>query len=267
MSQITADNPVPWRKKRGYRAGIIDADGILYATALEAQTMCDGEPLVLLDEEAILRRCLERIEEQVALLGDCPLVYLALSDRTSFRADILPSYKANRKGKARPVALSDLRRRLVEEEASPYTIAISPNLEADDVCGIIATTLQLDGYETCIISPDKDLLSIPGMTVTPKGVFSEITEERADYWHLYQALVGDTADNYKGCPGIGPKKAAALLEDPGYYGLTKWDAVVSAFESKGLTEDDALTQARVARILRASDWDPVNKEVIPWQPN
>jgi DNA polymerase-1 len=42
--------------------------------------------------------------------------------------------------------------------------------------------------------------------------------------------------------------------------------VVAAFESKGLTEEDALVQARVARICRASDYDFKTKEVKLWNP-
>ena len=41
---------------------------------------------------------------------------------------------------------------------------------------------------------------------------------------------------------------------------------MEAFEKKGLTEDDALLQARVARILRASDYDFKKKEPIMWTP-
>ena len=44
-----------------------------------------------------------------------------------------------------------------------------------------------------------------------------------------------------------------------------WKAVVQQFVKKGLSEDDALTQAQCARILRASDWDDV-EGVKLWVP-
>jgi DNA polymerase-1 len=46
-----------------------------------------------------------------------------------------------------------------------------------------------------------------------------------------------------------------------------WERVVSAYEKAGLSEAEAITQARVARILRASDYDFVNKSVKLWSPN
>jgi DNA polymerase-1 len=46
----------------------------------------------------------------------------------------------------------------------------------------------------------------------------------------------------------------------------RWAAVVAAYEKAGLTEQDALTQARLARILRYSDWDNEKKEPILWTP-
>ena len=82
MSRITADNPVPWRKRPEKRVGLIDADGILFAAALEAQVRIDGEPVQMLDDEAIHRRCMERIEEQANLLGDCPQVFVILRARS-----------------------------------------------------------------------------------------------------------------------------------------------------------------------------------------
>lgn len=53
-----------------------------------------------------------------------------------------------------------------------------------------------------------------------------------------------------------------LLDKSGY----TFEQVVKIFESKGLTEEDALRQARVARILRASDYNKKKKEVILWNP-
>jgi len=199
---------------------------------------------------------------------------LVLSDRTCFRHDILPSYKGNRTGN-RPLALDMLRREIIENGSNSCDKMLVKGLEADDVCGIAAGQFQKAGYETLIVSPDKDLLQIPGMTMTPgytkvKGrqqPISQVTEDSGDAWHIYQMLVGDTVDNYKGCPGIGPKKARDLLD---YYEdlpkADRWKAVVVLFEKKGLTEEDALVQARVARILRYSDWDAEKKEAILWEP-
>ena len=78
-----------------------------------------------------------------------------------------------------------------------------------------------------------------------------ITKSEGLKWHLIQTLAGDQTDGYAGVPGIGVKRAVQLFEENGY----NWKTVVDAFEAKGLTEEDALTNARLAKILTASDYD------------
>lgn len=273
MPKITRGK-VPWRAPREKRIGLLDADGILFAAALKGVTTCDGEQLQLLDDSIIYRDTLDRAQAWAEWLGDCDKVFICLSARTSFRRRLFPEYKLNRKASARPIALDALRTRVVEDGLGDYKVILIDDLEADDVCGIMATTFQAQGYETCIISPDKDLLQIPGMVLTPKPngtapAFSEVTADRGDWWHIYQLLVGDTADNYKGCPKVGDKKAQRLLDladEQGWDIPRLWAEVVLMFEAAGLTAEDALVQARVARILRASDWDVEKKEPILWQP-
>jgi DNA polymerase-1 len=75
-------------------------------------------------------------------------------------------------------------------------------------------------------------------------------------------MAGDQTDGYGGVPGIGVKRAETLFKDKGY----TWKTVVSAFEEKDLTEDDALVNARLARILTVEDYDFTKKEPILWTP-
>jgi DNA polymerase-1 len=84
---------------------------------------------------------------------------------------------------------------------------------------------------------------------------------------MFQTLVGDTSDGYKGCPGVGKVKAEKLLIDAMENGVPLWTVVKAQYEAKDLTEADALTQARLARILRWSDWDNEKKEPILWTPS
>ena len=88
----------------------------------------------------------------------------------------------------------------------------------------------------------------------------EISLEQADRTHLTQALTGDITDGYSGCPGIGPKTAIKVLKEG------DWIEVVAAYEKVGLTEEDALIQARVARILRHGEYNKKTKEVKLWTP-
>ena len=134
-------------------------------------------------------------------------------------------------------------------------------MEADGCIGILAT---IKGSNSIIVSGDKDFKTIPGRFYDfLRNEFYDITQEEADYWHLFQTLIGDTTDNYKGCPGCGAVSAKKLLDSEG----ATWETIVEAFEKKGLTESDALVQARVARILRASDYDFETKKPILWSPN
>ena len=58
------------------------------------------------------------------------------------------------------------------------------------------------------------------------------------------------------------KRAETLFNKEGY----NWSTVVKAFEDKGLTEDDALLNARLARILTIDDYDTTRQEPILWTP-
>ena len=184
-------------------------------------------------------------------------ILLCLSDpNDNFRRRVLPTYKAHRKGQ-KPLCywkLCDW----MKKEGDVY---LRPSLEADDCIGILATMKQNHG-NCIIISGDKDMNTLPGAHYDfLRDEYTVLSEEEADRNFLMQTLTGDTTDGYSGCPKIGAVTAARILEED-----CSWTAVVRAFEKQGLTEADALTQARVARILRTSDYDFKKKEVRLWTP-
>lgn len=93
------------------------------------------------------------------------------------------------------------------------------------------------------------------------------SEVIADWYWMSQTLSGDATDGYKGCPGVGPKRAADILGEPGRHELPElWERVVKAYEKAKLTEDDALVQARCARILRHTDYNLDTGEISLWTP-
>lgn len=254
------------------RIGIIDVDGLLYATACTAE-MCakkqgtDGEDLWF--QVRPLGECYEEVEGKIETLLDrieADDAIVCLSDRRNFRYDVLPTYKGNRAATRRPPMMVHLREVLLERQ--PFRVLNIETLEADDVCGITSTALQRAGArEPIICSEDKDLLTIPGI-IHRRGHTFENSLAEADRFWLYQTLVGDVVDGYKGLPGIGTKRATTILdsaEDQGVASL--WRATLAAFITNGYTEEDALQQARVARILRTDDWDQSRKEVRLWQPS
>lgn len=186
-------------------------------------------------------------------------VVLCFGAKASFRYGVWPAYKANRKIYRKPAGYRELWRWL--ESVAPtrnWQLARLPDVEADDVLGILHEPGDV------IVSWDKDLKTVPGLHLCHDEVV-EVSEHEADQRFFTQVLTGDTADNYPGCPGAGPVKAAELLagcETP----LQMWHAVLGAYRKKQLTERDAITQARCARILRAGEYDHDNGTPVLWNP-
>jgi DNA polymerase I len=104
---------------------------------------------------------------------------------------------------------------------------------------------------------------IPGQLFDLTQEVVEITPEMGDRWHLIQAMAGDQTDGYAGIPGIGIKRAEALLEANG----ATWQTVVDAFAAKDLDESVALMNARLAKILQCDDYDFTNQEPRLWNPS
>lgn len=183
------------------------------------------------------------------------LFCLSAQDGNYFRKRVLPTYKAARAGKRKPVCY----KALLEWLKMAYKVVQVPHLEADDVMGILATK---NPRASIIISGDKDMKSVPSWQYDfIHDEFSDVTEEEADRNFLMQALMGDATDGYSGCPSIGKVTAAKLLDKD-----CSWQTVVAAYKSKGLSEAEALANARCARILRNTDYDMKEKRVILWKP-
>jgi DNA polymerase I len=245
---------------------LADADVFAYKFAAANQEQTEWEPgcfnLVSNGPEA----CTQMDAKIESLMNQLKAdrIIMVLSDSENFRKKILPTYKANRNGILRPLCLKFVR----DYISKNYETKQKPGLEGDDVIGILATHPTLVKGEKLIVSIDKDFKTIPGRMYNPDtDEFTSVTEEEANYFHMLQTLMGDACDNYSGCPGIGPKKAANALAAGKHDGHTYWATVVEYFEAAGLTEDDALVQARCARILRYTDYDFEKKEPILWNPN
>ena len=178
---------------------------------------------------------------------------MCISDRNNFRKLVLPTYKSNRT-KRKPCGYQFLKEWVLEK----YRCEQREFLEADDLIGILSGTVK----DCCILSADKDMLTLPGRFYHfLKDEFYDTTEEQATYNRFYQTLKGDSTDGYNGCPGCGDVGARKILDVD-----CSWTAVVSAFEKKGLTEADALIQARVARILHTEDYNMETGEIYLWSP-
>jgi DNA polymerase-1 len=190
-------------------------------------------------------RVVNRVEEFKDLMKT-DKVTMCLTDRANFRRILNPDYKANRSKSRLPIILRQVKQWIIEE----YDGQMWPNLEADDVISILATDKEMD-EETIIISIDKDFKTVPGIFYDyNRGEYYQPSEEEADNYHLVQAIAGDHTDGYSGVPGIGVTRAQRLLEKDGY----TWETVTACYEKAGLTEQDALMNAWMARLLRAENY-------------
>lgn len=223
-----------------------------------------------------LGHCKARLLEEVGYLMrelKADNVVMAFSDSVNFRKEVDPMYKSNRKKKPKPVgykALVDW----VEEVATRvhgWTFARMPGLEADDVLGIM--TEGPDG-DNIIVSGDKDMKTLPCRLVDPEDPALRETlvdERQANFNWMLQTLAGDSTDGYRGCPKVGPVSGSKALKASGEGLESLWATVVALFLKNGQTEEDALRNARLARILRAEDYHPESKVdahgVLLWHPN
>lgn len=205
-----------------------------------------------------------------------------LSSYPNFREGIFPTYKGKRGEK--PKLVDDAKQYIRDN----YEVKEKPNLEGDDVLGILSTHPKLIKGKKIIVSVDKDMQTIPGWLFNPDKDKKprKVSPSEADRYWVRQMLTGDTVDCYPGCPGVGDETVDALFADPWKWesyehefkrgprkGTTEtrwrkipveditWDVVVSFFEKAGQTEQEALTMARVARILRHTDYDFKRKRV------
>jgi len=235
---------------------LIDADFIVYKCCAAAESEIDfGDDVIVVTSSfneayACVKRELKRISTKFGSFDDLILFF---SDSCNFRKDIQADYKGHRNRK-KPCGY----RRVISKLKTEFELIRMPWLEADDAMGIYAT----ENPGNIIISPDKDMRQIPGMLYNFDESFT-ITKEEGEKWHLIQSMAGDNTDGYAGVPGIGVKRATALFEENGY----SWKTVVKAFKEKDLSEEVALMNARLAKILTTEDYDYEKREPILWNPS
>ena len=153
---------------------------------------------------------------------------VAFDHGKTFRHDAFPEYKAQREETPEDIKLSvPLIKQILEAMHIP--ILQVDGFEADDIIGTVATRFGSDGIETFMLTPDKDYGQLIGPNVfmyRPRhgGGYEIIGEkEVGDKYGIptpaqvidLLALMGDTADNFPGCPGVGEKTAAKLINQFG----------------------------------------------------
>jgi len=262
---------------------LIDADVLRYQLAFSNTKAIDwdgdGDKMEVYQEDAARVQLDDYIDGFVQQFRATDYVLALTCPKHNFRKDVLGTYKQQRHEKPKP-ALWYFVDQCIQEKYLDK-VMLRENLEGDDILGTLAThpSPKRAPNARIVISIDKDLRTIPARLYNPQkpdlGTVT-INEHDADLFWMKQTLMGDTTDNYIGCRGIGAGKVDPILmpihelyrEAPaGEHLAALWEAVVKTFESKGFTADDALTQARLARILRHGDLNYKTNKVKLWTPS
>ena len=197
---------------------------------------------------------------------------LVFSGPNNFRKDLWDGYKAHRKATRKPLCYWTIIDHL--RQAGDYRVLSEDCLEGDDYIGILAT--RPSSVRRVVISDDKDMQTLPNVELYRMGNLMQTTVDSAEEFWLYQTLMGDATDGYKGCPGIGDVGAKKVLAKPG----DPWANVVQAYEDAYRKDKDptkakwlgmepeelAVLNARLARILRHTDWEGNTRRPILWTP-
>lgn len=181
-----------------------------------------NKKLLIIDGDAICHICSKETEEESFKATDDMVgsilskfkanniniegYWLILSEKPYFRTKLYPEYKGQRKQEPRPTI-----EKIKEYLRSKYNGFSFLGFEADDIAIRIKSQIKDKGI---IVSTDKDVLKgYEGMALNYKKMEIEYTNEVEVLYFFYkQILMGDSADNIKGCPLIGEKKATRLLD-------------------------------------------------------
>jgi len=203
---------------------LLDADVPAYQFAARGQSEIvwdeGDDPIVIPPPEQVaIAGMLEYIDDLKGKLDadNVVLCFTDLNRRANWRLDVLPSYKECRgERKSRPI-LHDMLEVVLAEHFEAYR---RPRLEGDDILGILATNPNYIKGRKIIVTIDKDLRTIPSrkqrgsdnllyhLPMKGEAKLERITESMADWYWMYQTIIGDATDGYKGCPGAG--KVAAI---------------------------------------------------------
>ena len=240
---------------------LLDADMLLFQTVVTCEVEIEWCPDIItthlpVKQAQLMFSELLDIKTRQAKADHITLCWTA---DQNFRKEVSPSYKANRQkmDRRKPVGYRAVRR----WAEAQFPSECWHKLEADDVLGILATRHP---EKTVIWSGDKDLKQIPGAHLDNDGNLYNVSLIDADVYFYRQALTGDSTDGYPGCPGVGPKTAEKLIPTKGFTEASAWRTVIEQYKKKGFGADYALSQARLARILRETEY--TFDEIQLWTP-
>lgn len=208
----------------------IDGNSLLYRAyhaIPDTLTGPDGTPLnAVYGFASMLLRLAERNPDAAFVAWD--------SDTPSFRTELYPGYKATRDGPPESL-IGQFRMARTVAGVLGYTQMNEPGFEADDLLATVAAKGAHAGYDTYLVTGDRDAFQLVAdangargaVTVLyPKSGTSQMTHVTPAWVHEHYrvspsaypelaTLRGDPSDNLIGAAGIGPVGAAKLLADYG----------------------------------------------------
>jgi len=184
---------------------------------------------------------------------------LYLTGKDNFRHLLYDRYKANRT-RPKPIHYEDV----LDYSIKTMKAIVVDGMEADDMLSIRGMELEEEGKDWVIVSPDKDLLTVPGHHYNPfTEVYQVVDPLEASFNFYCQILVGDNSDNIPGIYGLGNKKAGLLLEDC-LEPEEMYEVVKSVYKENGMDEDVLIRNARLLHMLRhpLDLWEPPNEQSV-----
>ena len=190
---------------------------------------------------------------------------VAFDHGKTFRDEAFPAYKAQREATPEDIRASVP---IIKDIISAMNIPVlqADGFEADDVIGTLATKAGLAGVPTYMLTPDKDYGQLVRENVfifRPRHGGGYETMGPAEVNEKYGltspsqvidllALMGDSADNFPGCPGVGPKTAAKLIAEFGSIDslLANTDRIKGKLREKVEAAVDDIRMSRFLATIR-----------------
>lgn len=226
---------------------LFDADTPLFIAALENEDKEFEDALNAVKEYFVFVRSVFQAKS----------LTLFLTLGKNFRYDLYEDYKANRDRSKEPKYAKALRHYCAEHFKN---VVYQVGFEADD----LIVEAKKKNSSSLLMAIDKDVLNaVPGRHFNYKRrEVVEVSEKQALVWPYLQAIVGDSSDNIKGIPKVGPVGASKIV-NINMSEKEMWDSLVKAYENAGLAEKDALLNMRLVNMHQLHDrklqlWSPEN---------
>lgn len=186
---------------------LIDADSISYIVGWQ----CRNLDTSYTSYEIVLKTTDQTILDMLSATNAAQYAGFLGGVHPTFRHMLKSSYKANR-GLTKPDWWNQWGGVINQRLRSHWKFYYVEGIEAEDAVGMLAHHFK---YQDVIIAHiDKDLNQIPGKHYNySTQLLTDIDEQQASYLFWKQVMTGDSTDNIPGIPGIGPKKAAVVLDN------------------------------------------------------